>query len=134
VVDGKEDPGKGQLSGEGQVSEIKAVDLNASEQAPLGEADQESTGEIQSLGSLDIPVNETAVRVRSEVEHRRRFQWFALGAITGLTIFFCLSTLVTAALSHDAVPLAQDMSKAAIPALLTLLGTCVAWAFKSENG
>ncbi|MEC4845691.1 hypothetical protein R2325_03290 [Mycobacteroides chelonae] len=67
--------------------------------------------------------------------HQRRFRWVALVAIAGLCVFFAVATLTASLLaSTDAqVQVASDIAKTAIPTLLTLLGTAVAWAFKGER-
>lgn len=68
-------------------------------------------------------------------EHQQKFRWWALGVIAGLCVFFALATLLFATLASGeaATQVASDMAKTAIPTLLTLLGTAVAWAFKSER-
>lgn len=67
--------------------------------------------------------------------HQRRFRWVALVAIAGLCVFFAVATLTASLLaSTDAqIQVASDIAKTAIPTLLTLLGTAVAWAFKGER-
>ncbi|MBB3753618.1 hypothetical protein FHT44_006140 [Mycolicibacterium sp. BK634] len=71
----------------------------------------------------------------TEREHQKKFRWWALGVIAALCVFFGLTTLLFAAHApnKDAIQVASDMAKTSIPTLLTLLGTAVAWAFKSEK-
>lgn len=72
---------------------------------------------------------------KTEHEHQQQFRWWALGIIAALCVFFGLATLFFAnfASSPDEVQVASDIAKTSIPTLLTLLGTAVAWAFKSEK-
>lgn len=77
----------------------------------------------------------TDVVAATDPKHEQKFRWWALGVIAGLCVFFALATLLVAALASGeaAGQIASDMAKTAIPTLLTLLGTAVAWAFKSEK-
>lgn len=83
----------------------------------------------------DEEADPAGVVVDTDPKHEQKFRWWALGVIAGLCVFFALSTLLVAALAtgEAAGQVASDMAKTAIPTLLTLLGTAVAWAFKSEK-
>ena len=71
----------------------------------------------------------------TEHKHEQKFRWWALGVIAALCVFFGLATLLVASLASGdaAIQVASDIAKFSIPTLLTLLGTAVAWAFKSEK-
>ncbi|KKE99407.1 hypothetical protein [Mycolicibacterium obuense] len=98
----------------------------------------QSTGQEAHL-SHDFIEDEEAdpadIVAATDPKHEQKFRWWALGVIAGLCIFFALATLLVGTLTtkEAAAQIASDMAKTAIPTLLTLLGTAVAWAFKSEK-
>lgn len=95
----------------------------------------EETDPSQNFFVENEEADPTGVVAATKRKHEQKFRWWALGVIAGLCVFFALSTLLVAALASGeaAGQVASDTAKTAIPTLLTLLGTAVAWAFKSEK-
>ncbi|OKH65368.1 hypothetical protein EB72_06935 [Mycobacterium sp. SWH-M1] len=104
------------------------------------DGDDSTEGLVEDVEAADdlvelIPADPTDVVAATKRQHVQKFRWWALGVIAGLCVFFALATLLVGALASGeaAGRISSDMAKTAIPTLLTLLGTAVAWAFKSEK-
>jgi hypothetical protein len=95
----------------------------------------ETVGERGDIWSSDEPANPPEKLAATEHEHQRKFRWWALIIIAALCAFFGVATLLVGALASkdESIRMASDVAKTSIPTLLTLLGTAVAWAFKSEK-
>jgi hypothetical protein len=78
------------------------------------------------------PVPEATLPIKTEPEHRqwwfRNMTFLVIALLVALVV---LATLITTAFVPSAGSLATDIAKSAIPALITLLGTAVTWAFRS---
>lgn len=82
----------------------------------------------------DTTVPDAPLPIRVADEHRRRFQMLAFKYVAALVAFVTLATLGLSALAPEVGGLAIEISKTSLPALFTLLGTAVAWAFRSDQG
>lgn len=106
----------------------------------LASGDEEDLPSGMAVGGRDIfrsdePAAPPEPLAGTEREHQRKFRWWALIVISTLCVFFGLATLLVGALAsqQESIQMAGDVAKTSIPTLLTLLGTAVAWAFKSEK-
>jgi predicted anti-sigma-YlaC factor YlaD len=82
----------------------------------------------------DAAVPDAPLPIRVADEHRRRFQMLAFKYVAALVAFVTLATLGISAIAPEVGGLAVEISKTSLPALFTLLGTAVAWAFRSDQG
>lgn len=133
----REDPANGGAHDDEQ-DERRDIDQRVGEGGDLTETETAAERAVP-VSAGEITENESAAPpeklAKTEHEHQQKFRWWALGVIASLCVFFGLATLLFANLASDPaeVQVASDIAKTSIPALLTLLGTAVAWAFKSEK-
>jgi len=95
-------------------------------------ADNRPVG-VSSL-TEDATVPDAPLPIRLADQHRRKFQMLAFKYVAALVVFVTLATLAISAVAPEVSGLAVEISKISLPALFTLLGTAVAWAFRSDQG
>ena len=141
TVDGNENPSGHEVDDDDAAQESQSTGqeehldhVTAEDKANADPADDFTAGPADDFIE-DEEADPADVVAATDPKHEQKFRWWALGVIAGLCIFFALSTLLIGALAtrEAAAQIASDMAKTAIPTLLTLLGTAVAWAFKSEK-
>lgn len=96
-------------------------------------ADNRPVVGVSSL-TEDATVPDAPLPIRLADEHRRRFQMLAFKYVAALVVVVTLATLTISAVVPEVNGLATEISKTSLPALFTLLGTAVAWAFRSDQG
>lgn len=133
TVDDNENPDGQELG----VDEAPQKPQSTGQEAPSGQGTALDLDDADPADDFieDEEADPTDVVAATDPKHEQKFRWWALGVIAGLCIFFALATLLVGTLTTKdaAAQIASDMAKTAIPTLLTLLGTAVAWAFKSEK-
>lgn len=102
---------------------------------------EEVVPQSQAAGSLfaedafseDVSVPEAQLPITRKRKHLQTFQTMSFLVIGGLVALVIMAALLATVVQPTAGPLATDIAKTALPALITLLGTAIAWAFRSEE-